>query len=388
MLNNILKILILFVILLIIEYLWLNYYKKNYKHIWLGKDAEKRFESNINNEEKIIQVFKDTLEKRLQLLKTMNYDDWLEYNKNNKIVEFNGQKYFIFIYESSNFDSMYIVRSTLNDDMYNRNHKLERQMIINEYSLLEQFPPYENLPAEMQMMTTDNNGFNNLSYNWLHGYLKIPVKYNTIFTKYNQDNFKGIIGMSYAKEDLYVKYLNIYYNFIDKFNLFVLNFFIVFVSIVLYLIDSNDKNFIQSIIILFISWLFLLYQLSQTATTTTIQIETEKGKELSQNFLGASFLIGINVFIINLLDNKNKLISKIDTANIKKSIVFLFFMVVLFLLVSLVKTDNFKSADDLRRLRINKQFYYNFSIFYNLIICVIFIGLIFKTIFKLDNFKF
>ena len=376
-------ILIISVILMIIEYLWINYYKKNFKKILMGDEAEIRFEKNIDNEKNIKNYFRETIKKRLELLKTMSYDEWLEYNKKNTIIEYNGLKYYTFVYESANFDKKYIVRSTLNEDMLDRNHIIERDMLINEYGILEQFPPYENLPEEMLMMSTDKNGFNNISYNWLHGFLNIPVKYNTIFSKFKKDDFKGVIGISYAKEDLLIKYLDIYYNFLDTPNLIIINLAIVFIAVMIYLINDEYENFVKSVAILILSWVYLMWQLSLTATTTTIKIETEKIKELSQSVLGASFLMGVNIFVINLLDNKNRLVSKLDVSKIRKVIVFLFFMVVVFLLASLVKTNNFKSANDLRRLRINNQIYYNFSIFYNLTICVILITLIFKNVFEM-----
>ena len=68
-----------------------------------------------------------------------------------------------------------------------------------------------------------------------------------------------------------------------------------------------------------------------------------------------------------------KLLSSKNGIILKNEITFLFCISLLFLLFSLYKENNFKSVYQMRAIRINNQLNFNFCIFYNVMICFIFL---------------
>jgi hypothetical protein len=70
---------------------------------------------------------------------------------------------------------------------------------------------------------------------------------------------------------------------------------------------------------------------------------------------------------------------------IRKEVLFLFSIVIIFLLLSLTKFNNFTNNIQLRDLRIQNQIHFNFAVFYNFIICCLFLIFLFKNygIFKI-----
>jgi hypothetical protein len=363
---------IIFIILIIIEYFYYNYLIKNKADLFLSQEAQNRINSNIKNETEIIKLFKNKMNERLEMLKKMTYEEWIKFNQKYSILEYNGIKYYIFIYEKSNMNEKFILRSSAQKELLNYNFDIERDLVIDKYLILQMFPPYEHLPQEMYKMSLNKDGFNQISYNWENPFVQRPVKKNSYFTRFNKDSFNGIIGIGYTKQDLGLQYGSIYYDFISNNSLFIFHFLILLVAASLYVISKKEKkDLLVSSGLLFFSWLFLVYQLSLTAGKTNVIIEIDKNQEISQSVLGISFLVAVNIFIINSL-NAAKSISK-DGYAMRKKVVCLFCSAVLFLLLSLCKFNNYKDIESLRSIRINNQIFFNYSVFYNFMICVIFL---------------
>jgi Ca2+/H+ antiporter len=123
-------------------------------------------------------------------------------------------------------------------------------------------------------------------------------------------------------------------------------------------------------IILFFSWLILIYQITLTYTITDIGKETDKNKDITDSILSISFLVAVNIFFIESLNFKK---SNIDKNSIQKQIIFLFCISVILLLISMYKMNNYKNIDNLRSMRIRNQLYFNYSIFYSIAIFLIYI---------------
>jgi hypothetical protein len=274
----------------------------------------------------------------------------------------------MFIYEQAGIDNKSILRCSVQEELVNYNFTIERDFVIHKYIVLDLLKPYEFLPEEMYNMDLNEDGFNEISYNWENPFIDRPEKKNSTFTKFHKGDFHGVIGMGYTTQDLGVEYGNIYYNLVDKYILIFLNIIILIVAIVLYIIDHN---IIKSITVLFLSWLLLMYQLSLPSAITNFTMETNKIETITSSVLGVSFLVAVNTFIIRSFDDK-KIASK-DNKILKVEIIFLFVMSVLCLLFTLYKESNFKSVDQMRGLRIINQLFFNLCLFYNFTICFIFL---------------
>jgi hypothetical protein len=368
-----LYLIIFFIVLVIIEYFWFKYINKNKSDFFEDDATKKRLKYNKEHEDEIIKFFKDTMNERLDVLKHMDYDEWLEYSQKNCIIEREGFKYYIFIYEQSGVEGKYILRSSAQEELVNYNFTIERDFVTHRYISLEMFPPFEFLPEEMYKMQLNKDGFNEIPYNWENPFIQKAEKKNTIFTKFHKDNFNGIIGIGYTTQDLGVQYGNFYYNLISKYILIFLNITILLVAVVLHIIGNN---LIKTTTLLFLSWLLLVYQLTLTCGITNVSMETSKLNDITSSVLGVSFLVAVNTFIIRTF-NEKKPISK-EVLILKSEITFLFCISVLFLLLSLYKENNFKHVDQMRGLRIHSQIFFNYCVFYNFMICFIFLFLNFN----------
>ncbi len=376
---------LIFIILIILE-LVIWYYSKIYKRYFFSSHAELDtiFNYKKGDEEKMKRLddeFKRELNDRMKKLDELGYQDWIMYNKRHIDIEFEGDKYYFFIFEDNNFENQYTLRCNATQEIVDLDYSVIEKLVAEKYVILKLFPPLSNLPQTMYSTNLNEDGFNNIYYNWEDPYFKRPVKKKSVYTKFDKDKFKGVIGIGYTVYDLDVQLGDLYFNIIDTKTLIFVNIAMFFVSIILYLLEyNNNSQFFMSAVVLVAAWTFLISQLVSTTTVSNLEVEENKTKEISTNILGASFLIGVNIFIINLLNTAKK--SAVNTLpQIKKGIMFLFFVVVLFLLLSLFKFNNYLDIYSLRSLRSQSQLFFNYSIFYNIVICSIFIY------YLLNNFK-
>jgi hypothetical protein len=373
-----LYVIIFFIILVIIEYFWFKYITENKDEFFKDEETDKRLKYNKAHADELTQFFKDTMNERLYALEQMDYEEWLKYCQKNCVLKRDGYEYIVFIYEQGGIDERFIIRSSPELRFLDYNFQIERNMAIENSLILQTFPPYEFLPEQMYKMELKKDGFNQISYNWENLFTQRPEKKITTFTHFHKDNFNGVIGIGYAKEDLKLEYGNIYYNLISKNMVFFFNIIILIIAIILQIINHS---LIKTIIILFLSWLLLMYQLSLPSAITNFTMETNKIETITSSVLGVSFLVAVNTFIIRSFDDK-KLALK-DRTILKSEIIFLFVISVLLLLATLYKENTFESVHQMRSLRINSQIFFNLCLFYNFAICFIFLFFHFnRTIMK------
>lgn len=380
-------LLVIIIILAIIEYLWFYWYKKNYKVVSGTQERVDNIEGELKHVNKVKQFFKDKMNERLAMLDKMDLEEWIKYSNKNTLIEYDGIKYYIFGYEifgENNEKNLY--KFTPQKEFLNLTFETMRDITINKYEILELFPPYKNLPNEMFAMPLNDDGFNEMSYFWENPINKTPVRKNTLFTHWKKGNFKGVMGVGYTTEDLISRYEDIYYNYLDSSFIILMNIVILSVPLILCMIDFRFSMFIKSTFVLLASWLFLIYFLSQTSTISTLKIENEKLNQVSSAILGASFFTGIGIFLVGVLDTSKKLFkNNFNNVKILQKLIFLFVIVVSLLLLSLLKMSSYKSVDELRDQRIYMQLFFNYSIFYNIVICILFILFVFENYNLIDE---
>jgi hypothetical protein len=370
-------IIIIYIILVIIE-VTIFYTLNKYKNYFLqSKQGVKHTQYNTDHEGLLMDVFKKEISRRLKLADTMKYEDWIQYNQDNSKFIYEDEDYYAFIYEKSGHN--FILRSSYDYALQDLEYSVERDLVKNKYLVLDIFPPPANLPQLMYDMHMNEDGFNYIGYNWENVFVNQPEKKETVFTKFHEKGFDGLIGIGYSIFDLSSRYGDFLFNAVNIIEIVFMNIMILFITIILFLVNKdNNISLIQSLVILFISWGFLVYQLITTTTVTNLAIENEKLQIISQNILGISFLVGVNVFIINSLQETTKTLKKAATI-IRKEVLFLFSIVIIFLLLSLTKFNNFTNNIQLRDLRIQNQLHFNFAVFYNFIICCLFLIFLFKN---------
>ena len=128
--------------------------------------------------------------------------------------------------------------------------------------------------------------------------------------------------------------------------------------------STNSEDIAKPLILLIGSNAYLTYFMSTIEGVTSLTVEQEKVKDINDGILSISFLVAVNIFIIETLKKaKGKYSLHNESA-------FLFCLALILLLMALYKKTNYNKIDSVREHRIEKQFMYNLSIFINLFILV------------------
>ena len=200
-------------------------------------------------------------------------------------------------------------------------------------------------------------GVNNAMYYWLDSETHRAVKQNIIntnFIKKDKDNsVQGVIGISYNLTDIELDYSNKYYDFVSKKFIIYMSLTIFISSLILYY-STNNKDLFKPLFLLISSNIYLTYFMSTTEGITNIETEQDKVKDINDGILSISFLVAVNIFILETLKKGEKKYS------LHNESAFLFCVALILLLLALYKKSNYNKIDDIRENRIEKQFLYNF----------------------------
>jgi len=350
---------IIFIIFCIILFLFIKYYYN--KPIKVSDDIV----FNLKNKDKLINFFISEIDKRINLLRNKSYEEWINYNKMNPYIKYNNHKYYFFIYELSE-ESKYIevnFINRLNQDKEIENMSYQDIIKKREYEFV--FSKYKTDYQLIKNMYFNNKSFNDINYYWYDPELKIITRKHSITKNFKKNDIKGLIGIGFNIEDITDEQKINFYNLIDKTSLYILIILIFIVSIIMSLFDDNNLK-ITPIIFLLIIYIYIIYYLSQKSEFSSFKIEENKFKFLSDSILSASFLIGINVFILNSIQKYN---------NKKKNILFinstiLFALSLILLLRTLFRKTNYDTVEEMKIIRTTYQLFFNCVVIINAFIII------------------
>jgi len=122
------------------------------------------------------------------MLDTMSYDEWLDYNNKNIIIDSEGHKYYISIYESTSAgkdSSEFILRASANSDAIGLTYSdlIQQEKFAFIFS---SFAPNKDLISIMNKLTPRSNGLNNLSFFSLDYNINKSVKKHSIVGKWTK----------------------------------------------------------------------------------------------------------------------------------------------------------------------------------------------------------
>jgi len=363
-------IILCYIIILVLQYFYVKYYIKN----WMSniKNIGKQdFIFNNNNKTTLISKFNKVIEDRIKMLDDMTYVDWIDYNNKNPIIDYNGHKYDLVIYEYikngeidflSNSD--YIMRANNNPTLIG----LSYSDIIKEQNYNFVFTIFNLNPNMLNNMYHTNNikgGINNATYYGVDAETHRSVKQEIISTNFTKKENNGIVDgilfISYNILDIELTYSNKYYDYINPLFMVSMSIFIFITSILLYY-STNSIDLFKPLLFLFGSNAYMTYFMSTIEGITTVESEQNKVKDINDGILSISFLVAVNLFIIETLKKSQKKYS------LHNESAFLFCISLILLMLALYKKTNYNKIDDIREHRIEKQFMYNFSIFVNIFI--------------------
>ena len=325
------------------------------------KIERKKEEISLKNTIEIEYYLENILKKRIDMLKNMNYNKWIIYNKENNEIIYKGKVYKIFLWEKHNNEFMNKVQTS--DELENLSWN-DTYNLVKDVQYLSRYKTDENLIPNMFRMKMYNTP-QKLDYFWIDYTKDYNVKKErSIFITFKKDNIEGLIGLPLTIfEKLNNKNKYKAFEIIGKVPFFI-NFLII--SIIIYLIMNSTMSYkvlLLSVIIFLIIVLYSFFMLNQTISPNHPTDEKEKLNLTAKNVSAIAFLSGVNIFIIN----------KSGKFEYYTIYTFLFSGSIIILLMSLFQKINANNYSDIFELRSRSQYYYNLCIIYNILIILSFI---------------
>lgn len=358
------ELLLIFVYIIFLN-LQIYYHYNNIKLFKLHDDVElnKNIEYNNNNREFLNNAMYREINNRINMLnnKKFSFYEWIKYNRENLYVNFNNNNY-------SNKYSITIVEETNNNYYFKVYYnKLYENIswddfIYDKKNILvnSKYETDKNLLNNMFNTNFDNNNYTVFSFFFINENNNI-VKKNAIFKKYDFKNHKGIIYMTYDVENISDNITFCYSNVTPIYIKILSTATSFFIPYLLYIIDRKD--IVYSIIILIVLNLYNIYYFNLREIDSSISIENDKLSNINSSILSISFLLATTIFILNTFtDTKG-----FNHIFIKSYILFVISFI--FLLMSIFKLNNYSKYIEILRLRVTKQYIFNYSIL--LIFCII-----------------
>jgi hypothetical protein len=316
---------------------------------------------SYNNLDEIKKTIKEELKKRTDLLNEnkMNYDEWLNYNIKNNIINVGKYKFYFFIFkyiDKNNFltlshankDYIGLVWSDVMKDQKENfpfiKEETDDKLINNMYEL-GQF-----------------NKINSIKYYWTDPIERTLIKKESFFYKwYDKANKKsGVIGIGYNTNNVLESNKMDYSDNIHFMSVIYVDAIILIVTYITYLLNNNK---LKSIIFLILTSSYVISYLNSKELMSSFSEEHLKIQSIDSSVLGISFLIGVNIFILTSLKKEFKKKLFIESG-------FIFSISLILLLLSMLKITNYMYITELMRDRISTQLTFNFSIILNIFIII------------------
>jgi hypothetical protein len=357
---------VLYSIILTLQYKFISRNKKDFTFDAQDIKINEQVKYNKQNFDKIKQIFTDTINKRINLLESgkLNYNEWIEYNKKNLLIDIENHKYYIFVFDQLDKDEQIITRVHANKDFINLSW-VDVLKSISEDLLFTKYQTDDKLINNMFKLS--KNGTNFLEYYWHDPILNSPIKKLSFFNNYHdkKTDTKGVIGIGMDVEDLNITSTYKYINVIHYIYLFICSFLTYFISLLILTTSQHEPTlFTYGKSILFIlSTNFYIYKfLNVTELTSTTNSELTKVKSIRDSLLSVSFLTGVNTFILSNFST----FKKFQSLYVQNAI--LFGSGIFLLLISTIKYTNYNNINDLITDRISLQLTFNFCIIINMLI--------------------
>jgi len=349
-----------YILFVILQYVYLKYF------VTLElPELQEKIDWNIKNMDTLEKEIENILIKRTNDLKNkkLNYDEWIKYNIENVLVDIQGRKYYIFIFEmleNTNYQRLmtkvhgnpdYInlswedVLKDVQENLVNLKHTTDDNLIANMYDI------------------SDTKSLQNVEYYWLDPLTKRPVnKLSKVMRYYDPlTGRSGVIGMGIDLKDISIDNSYIYWQKINWGCPVFLSLLVYISSILLYKIKGDNQVHYKSVIFLMVINFYIAYFLGNTEIDGSSVSEQVKENTINSGILSVSFLFGVNIFILTTLQKTFKLTLFTEAG-------FLFSLSVLLLLFAMIKKTDNKTTSDITSTRLCTQLLFNSSIIINMLI--------------------
>ena len=328
---------------------------------------EKKYYNQLNSDNEEQNKFLcNEIKNRLEKIKTMIFKDWLEYNQKNIIVNYKKEKLYISISElsKSGDHELFFLRAHLLTEFLGMERTTFESHVMEKSSYFSQHNFDDNISKNIYESAEWEDGCSKTSYLWIDPLKDYrPIIKLTISKKFHKEEngeiINGYISLGYTTSSL-MDSLHYYFEIMENYFLVILFLFTYLIIVVNLYINKKEK--IKSIFLFIILNIFTIFTLLSRDTITDIKIEESKIDDLSSSVLGISFLVGVNIFIINSLKKKN------GNKALFYETSFLFCASITSLMLSIFKITTYFNTDDIKKRRIENQMFFNTSIILNIFI--------------------
>ena len=317
---------------------------------------------SYDNLDEIKKTIKEELKKRTDLLNEnkMNFDEWVNYNIKNDIINVGKYKFYFFIFEYINHNDNFLTLSHANKDYIG---------LVWTDVMKDQKENFPFIKEETNDKLINNmyeigqfNRVNSIKYYWTDPIEKTLIKKESFFYKwYDKANKKsGVIGIGYNTNNVLESKTMDYSDNIHFTSIIYVDAIILIVTYITYLLSNNK---LKSIIFLILTSSYVISYLSSKELMSSFSQENIKIQSINSSVLGISFLIGVNIFILTSLKKEFKQKLFIESG-------FIFSISLILLLLSMLKVTNYMYISELMQDRISTQLIFNFSVILNIFIII------------------
>lgn len=301
--------------------------------------------------------------------------EWFDDLNKNNIVVFNNNKYYFYVYEKITSDSSIYPSFQLKvhnsvkflnmmwEDMYENQEnnfvfvreKTNKDLLYNMYSSATVNDKSEENQTLIRYYWTDP--INN----------KLTLKEAVVHKWQTEDGRTGIIGMGYTVKELSDKIKIQYKDFI---NFHASLSYLVVTGLVTILLLS--RNTIMALLFFFLALSGFKTYVENAEFIGSTNSENTKTESMNSKILSISFLLGVNIFILNTLEKQYSIKTFSDTA-----VIFSFSLILI--LFNIFDDPSSSNVTDIMRERISKQLIFNLSVILNIFIILTYFVHIIKT---------
>ena len=196
---------------------------------------------------------------------------------------------------------------------------------------------------------------------------KLTLKEAVVHKWQTKDGRSGIIGMGYTVKELSDKIKIQYKDFI---NVHASLSYLLVTGLVTILLMS--RNTIMALIFFLLALFGFKTYVENAEFIGSTSSENTKTESMNSKILSISFLLGVNIFILNTLEKKYSVKTFSDTA-----IIFSFSLILI--LFNIFDDPSSSNVTDIMRERISKQLIFNLSVILNIFIILTYFVHIIKT---------
>jgi len=333
--------------------------------------------------QKLDKFVKDKLEEYSKMCKKMGSTKFIDYlngtdkdGKSPLLIEHLGYKLNLYLYEKITLNKMdkFIARAGL---VKSGNNRLFENLIeFADYGLPNTIFKTDTKTMEITYYLASKGSQKPYTFIFrepIKGKLILKSAYGNII---KEDDFTGILGLGYNLLDVTDVYVYNYASVIKK-SYIVLSCLIIFISgLLLTNLSSNLNSTILNMFVFMVCPLVYIFNyLFIEETFSSLETENNKLEKIDNGILSVSFLISVNIFIITQSSLMN--FGMLQKKNIFLQSIIIFSTGLIFLLMSVYKSTDYDTIQEMRELRISKQLAFNVVLYYNIFMIINYVTMIF-----------